>query len=75
MSLRPLLLCFTYPKNFDPLTFLNVAPSLSIVHVQINFYSLHVHLHIFVPTSPHLLSISIKGVHLIDTKDCIGVDG
>jgi hypothetical protein len=33
------------------------------------------HLHIFVPTSPPLSSISIKSVHLIDTKDCIGVDG
>jgi hypothetical protein len=33
------------------------------------------HLHIFVPTSPPLSSISIKGVLLIDTKDCIGVDG
>jgi hypothetical protein len=33
------------------------------------------HLHIFVSTSPPLSSIFIKGVLLIDTKDCIGVEG
>jgi hypothetical protein len=31
--------------------------------------------HIFVSTSPSLSLISIKGVLLIDTKNCIGVDG
>jgi hypothetical protein len=30
------------------------------------------HLHIFVPTSPSLSSIFIKGTLLIDTTDCIG---
>jgi hypothetical protein len=33
------------------------------------------HLHIFVPISPPLSSISIKRCLLIDTNDCIGVDG
>ena len=59
-------------KKFDPSPFFNVAPSLSMS----NFYFFPImHLHIFVPTSPPLSSISIKGVHLIDTKDCIGADG
>ena len=59
-------------KNFDPSLFFNVASSLSMS----NFHpSPMMHLHIFVPTSPPLSSISIKGVHLIDTKDCIGADG
>ena len=44
------------------------------VHVQLLLLPM-MHLHIFVPTSPPLSSISIKGVLLIDTKDCIGVDG
>jgi hypothetical protein len=40
-----------------------------------NFYfSPMMYFHIFVPTSPPLSLISIKGVLLIDTKDCIGVD-
>ena len=61
-------------KNFDPSPLFNVAPSLSIVHVQLLLHPM-MHLHIFVPTSPPLSSIFIKGVLLIDTKDCIGVDG
>jgi hypothetical protein len=44
------------------------------VHVQFILLPM-MHLHIFVPTSPPLSSIFIKGVLLIDTKDCIGVDG
>jgi hypothetical protein len=59
-------------KNFDPSPFFNVAPFLSMS----NFYfSPMMHFHIFVPTSPPLSSIFIKGVLLIDTKACIGVDG
>ena len=58
-------------KNFDPSPFFNVAPSLSMS----NYFSPMMYFHIFVPTSPPLSSISIKGVLLIDTKDCIGVDG
>ena len=44
------------------------------VHVQLLLLPM-MHLHIFVPTSPPLSLIFIKGVLLIDTKDCIGVDG
>ena len=58
-------------KNFDPSPIFNVAPSLSMS----NFYFSPMHLHIFAPTSPPLSSISIKGVLLIDTKNCIGLDG
>ena len=62
-------------KNFDPSPFLNVAPSLSMyVQIQLLLNASCI-FHIFVPISPPLLSISIKGVHLIDTKGCIGVDG
>ena len=59
-------------KNFDPSSFFNVAPSMFMS----NFYfSPMMHFHIFVLTSPPLSSMSIKDVLLIDTKDCIGVDG
>ena len=44
------------------------------IHVQLLLLPM-MHLHIFVPTSPPLSLIFIKGVLLIDTKDCIGVDG
>ena len=44
------------------------------VHVQLLLLPM-MHLHVFVPTSPPLSSIFIRGVLLIDTKDCIGVDG
>ena len=65
-------------KNFDPSPFFNVAPSLSMSNFQLLLLPHEAFtylLHIFVPTSPPLSSIFIKGVHLIDTKDCIGVDG
>ena len=61
-------------KNFDPSPFFKVAPSLSMS--MSNFYfSPMMYFHIFVSTSPPLSSISIKGVLLIDTNDCIGLDG
>ena len=59
-------------KHFDSSPFFNVTPSLSVPKF---YFTPMMHLHIFVPTSPSLSSISIKGVLLIDTKDCIGVDG
>ena len=59
-------------KNFDPSPLFNIAPSLSMSNY---YFSPMMHLHIFDPTSPPLSSISIKGVLLIDTKDCIRVDG
>ena len=59
-------------KNFDPSPFFNVAPSLSMSNL---YFSPMMIFHIFVPTSLPLSSISIKGVLLIDTKDCIGVAG
>ena len=46
-------------KNFDPSQFLNVATSLSIVHVQIP------NCHIFLSNSLHLSSISLKGMPLL----------
>ena len=58
-------------KNLDPSPFFNVSPFLSMS----NYFSPMMHFHIFVPISPPLSSISIKGVLLIDTKDYIGVDG
>jgi len=63
-------------KNFDPSSFLNVAPSLSMsMSKQLLPQSFYI-FHIFVPISPPLSSISIKrydsflykGLHL-------GVDG
>ena len=59
-------------KNFDPSQFLKCCSLF--VHVHLLLLPM-MHLHIFVPTSPPLSSISIEGVLLIDTKDCIGVDG
>ena len=58
-----------FSKNFDSSQFLNVAPSLSIVHVQIS------NCHIFVSISPPLSSISIKGVHLLIQRVALGIDG
>jgi hypothetical protein len=53
-------------KNFDPSQLLNVAPSLSIVHVQI------LNCHIFVSISSLLSSISIKGVHHLIQRVTLG---
>ena len=56
-------------KNFNHFPFFNVVPSLSIFHVQLLLLPM-MYLHIFVPTSPPLSSISIKGVLLIEAKTC-----
>ena len=40
MSLFPLLVCFSYPRNFDPSLFFNVAPSLSMS--MSNLLSFHI---------------------------------
>ena len=71
-ELAPSTCVLLLSKNFDRSPFFNVAPSLSM---STFYFSSMMHLYIFVPTSPPLSSISIKGVLLIDTKDCIGVDG
>ena len=82
MSLLPLLVCFSCPRNFDPSLFFNVAPSLSISMSNLYFFEL---LYLISPPciisiskllylctiSPPLSSISIKGVLLIDAKVCI----
>ena len=86
-----LLLLYPYPCPNQFLIFCWCCPSLSmsmsqpISHLLLSNFS---HNHIFVPTSPRLSSISIKGVipiksietnwksmHLIVTKDCFRVDG
>jgi len=56
-------------KNFDLSPLFNVAPSLSIVHVQIP------NCNIFVSISPPLSSISIKGVYLLIQRVALGIDG
>ena len=55
-------------KTFDPSTFLNVSPSLSMSMSKQLLLSQG--FHIFVPVSPPLSSISIKGMPLFDTKGC-----
>ena len=65
-------LCASLVQEFWSISILKC--SSLFVHVQFLLIPM-MHLHIFVPTSPPLSSISIKGVLLIDTKDCIGVDG
>ena len=82
MSLLPLLVCFSCPRNFDPSLFFNVAPSLSISMSNLYFF-ISISPKAFISTisilklsylytiSPPLSSISIKGVRLIDTKICI----
>ena len=63
-------------KNFDPLIFFNVDPSLS-VHVQLLLLYLNLYLKLssLCTISPPLSSIFIKGVLLIDAKACFWVDG
>ena len=93
MSLLPLLVCFSCSRILIHLFFLNVAPSWSMSLFDLSFETYLLlsnlpHDHIFVPTSPPLSSIFIKGmipiksidtnwkgVNLIVTKDCIGIDG
>ena len=71
MSLLPLLVCFSCPRI---LILLYSSMLLPLCPCPTST-SPHDAFHIFVPTSLPLSSISIKGVLLIDTKDCIGVDG
>ena len=78
MSLLPLLVCFSCPRNFDPSLFSNVAPSLSIFMSNLlSFHILSLPLHnlsllqrlsYLCTISPPLSSISIKGELLIDAK-------
>ena len=65
-------LCASLVQEFW--SFSNLQCCSLFVHVQLLLLPM-MHLHIFVPTSPPLSSISIKDVFLNDTKDCIGVDG
>ena len=71
MSLLPLLVLLLSKKFWS----FSIPQCCSLfVHVQL-LLPHDAFTYIFVPTSPPFSSISIKGVLLIDTKDCIGVDG
>ena len=63
-------------KNFDPLTFFNVAPSLSMSMSNFYFFvSISSKAFISLYNLSSFVINFYKGVLLIDTKGCIRVDG
>ena len=70
-------LCASFVQEFWSPHIVQCCSLFVHVHVQLLLLSLNISLKLsyLCTTSPHLSLISIKGVLLIDTKDCIGVDG
>ena len=78
-ELAPPICVLLFVQEFDPSYFLNVAPSLPIVHCPCpnpSFPKVFPKVfHIFVSLSPPLSPISIKGVPLLIQRVALGIDG